>query len=732
MRHTSAQPTVTGLLVFLLLVCPFAPAHGEILPRPAALDPAVTFWTRVYTEIDDSQGFVHDDRDLSVVYGIIDLPAQSSRAAERQLIKRRIADYRDLLLKLAATRPGDPLVDKERRMLELWGGAQADRKALRAAAEHLRFQRGLANRFRDGLIRSGRWKDYIVATFREQGVPTELAALPHVESSFHPGARSHVGASGLWQFTSSTGRRFMRVDHVVDERLDPYKATVAAARLLKHNYGVTGSWPLAITAYNHGVAGMRRAQQQLGTDDIATIIARYQSRSFGFASRNFYPAFLAALDVSQQAERYFGRLEPQSPVKFVEVRLPAYLSVDTVSQALGLEPGMLRSHNPDLREPVWSGEKYLPKGYPLKLPAASAPADPGRLLASLPSSQRYAYQKPDREYRIQRGDTLSLIAARYNTTVGELAALNPLRNPHRIRAGEVLRLPTRETGASPADVALADGVYTVQPGDTLGRIAGQVGTPPKVLLAMNALDDADRILAGQRLVTGGSAPPPVRETAAVPSQPDTPAPVPARPDAIEPTDTTAATDEPAQPLIATDEGGDLPAIDAPQPLETELLADPSDYSVAADGSIEVQAEETLGHYAEWLGLRANRLRQINHLSYGRPVIVGKRIRLDFNQVDRDSFEALRRTYHRGLQAAYFADYRLAGSCGHTLRRGDSLWSLSHQRYQVPMWLLRQYNPDIDFDTTLPPGSRLEIPVVVGRSTDGEGIQAAYDCTAGRA
>ena len=124
--------------------------------------------------------------------------------------------------------------------------------------------------------------------------------MPHVESSFDPYAYSKVGAAGLWQFMRSTGRRFLRIDAAVDERLDPYRATEAAAQLLSYNYRLLGSWPLAITAYNHGAEGMRRAREQLGTDDIVRIVRDYHSPTFGFASRNFYVSFLAALTVSRR------------------------------------------------------------------------------------------------------------------------------------------------------------------------------------------------------------------------------------------------------------------------------------------------------------------------------------------------------------------------------------------------------------------------------------------------
>src|SRR5262249_16198592 len=146
-------------------------------------------------------------------------------------------------------------------------GPNADNATFKAASERVRVQRGQADKFREGLIRSGAWMPYIEQAFADAGVPKEIASLPHVESSFNPTARSFVGAVGLWQFMRSTGRRYMQIDGVVDERLDPYRSSAAAALLMRQNYAVTSSWPLAITAYNHGAGGMLRAIKQCGTDD---------------------------------------------------------------------------------------------------------------------------------------------------------------------------------------------------------------------------------------------------------------------------------------------------------------------------------------------------------------------------------------------------------------------------------------------------------------------------------
>src|SRR2546423_9587556 len=141
----------------------------------------------------------------------------------------------------------------DERIKELWGAGGTPAR-LRSAIEDIRFQLGQADRFRAGLIRSGAWETHIAETLANLGLPAELAVLPHVESSFNPAAYSKVGAAGLWQFLRSTGRRYMRIDGAGGGRPDPFPSTEAAAQLLAYNHRVLGTWPLALTAYNHGTA----------------------------------------------------------------------------------------------------------------------------------------------------------------------------------------------------------------------------------------------------------------------------------------------------------------------------------------------------------------------------------------------------------------------------------------------------------------------------------------------
>jgi membrane-bound lytic murein transglycosylase D len=627
---------------------------------------------------------------------------------------------------------------------------------LQRAASNIRFQLGQSDKFRAGLVRSGAWEPHIRRTLEDMGLPEELAALPHVESSFNPDAWSRVGAAGLWQFTRATGRRYMRIDHIVDERMDPFASSVAAARLLEHNYSITDNWAMAITAYNHGLAGIRRAARQVGTKNIATIIDQYSSRTWGFASRNFYPAFLAAVDVDFNASKYFGLIERDDTVVTETIELPFYAPVDALTRAFDVDRERLRNLNRALRDPVWSGDKRVPRGYSLRVPAGPERPPAEQLLAKVDESARYFAQIPDRFHRVRSGETLSAIASRYAVSSNAIMSLNNLRSRHFIRAGQTLRLPV------PADQGDDDRrFYTVSRGDTLSGIASRTGLKVSSLAAANNLGNEHRIYPGQKLRVDGRA---AEDTQTVTSaasdasadgdtdatatasakQADADADtagsgsesatdvaaaeadtadetVAAAESATDTTDTasggtgsTATADETTDDADGT---GPLATLRANNPAQSSreatvpaLSADPADYSVAADGTIEVQAAETLGHYAEWLDLRASELRRVNNMRYGKPVVVGKRIKLRFSRVAPAEFVQRREAYHEELQARFFEQFRIAGTEKTLVQSGDSLWTLARRADNVPVWLLRQYNPDLNFED-LHPGMPVSLPKV---------------------
>lgn len=358
------------------------PASSPTFPVPKTLQPNIKFWIRVFSEIDENGGFLHDPDDLAIIYHTFtDLPL------DRQIREEHIDQYRQYystILEALARGKRQALTRDEQRVLGMFQHAPTA-SAFRTAADKLRFQGGIRNRFAAGLLRSVAYLPEIERVFSAEGLPKELTLLPHVESSFSNKAYSKVGAAGLWQIMPATGRRFLTVNDRVDERVDIRKASRAAAKILQENYQMLGTWPLAITAYNHGANGMKRAVEAMGTTDIGVIAQQYDGPSFGFASRNFYAEFLAAVHVVRHADHYFGNLR-------------GFVAPPTTNTAMTTPPP--------------------------------------------PSPQ----QTELRKYQVQKGDTLTAIARRFNVAVTTLAQLNHIDRRHHVQAGQMLVVPG---GATP-------------------------------------------------------------------------------------------------------------------------------------------------------------------------------------------------------------------------------------------------------------------------------------------
>jgi membrane-bound lytic murein transglycosylase D len=397
---------------------------------------------------------------------------------------------------------------------------------------------------------------------------------------------------------------------------------------------------MAITAYNHGLSGVRRAMRQFGDDAYADILRKYKGRTFGFASRNFYVAFLAAKHVDQNADTYFPGTVREQPTDYTRFELDSYIAADDLAGALELSTRQLRSYNPALQSTVWQGSKHLPKGTQVRVPTHQLNGSVDSLLAAIPNDNWHTEQLPDMFHTIARGDTLSQIAETYKTNVSTLVALNNLGSSHRIRAGQRLRLPA----AGPAPVAPPPAPVVVAAADA------------------PAIEKAPAVVAEQ---TPG-----------------------------------AMAGDLAASLIGT--------------IQTALLSDPSDYSVAGDNTIEVHPDETLGHYADWLGIRTQRLRDINGLAFRTPVEVGKRLKLDLGTVDAKTFEDRRVAWHREQQDSFFRENIITGVTDYVIARGDSIWVLALRDYDVPVWLFRQYNPELDLHNVRP-GTTVQFPLL--SSTD---------------
>jgi membrane-bound lytic murein transglycosylase D len=351
-------------------------APDAAFPAPPELESNVRFWTDVFTRYSRDQVILHDMDSPGRIYALVDV-AELSPDIESQRKKRekRVTGERDrisgLLQGLAGREAGDTLrTDDERRLLALFDVPPTP-EVLRRAADRIRSQSGLRESFLEGLVRSGRTIGEIRRIFREEGLPEELVYLPHVESSFNNKAVSKAGAAGVWQFTRSTGRLFLTVDDDIDERFDPLISAEAAARLLKHNYEATGRWPLAVTAYNHGLLSIRKAMQDLNTDDLMDLIRAYEAKPFGFASKNFYAEFLAAARIAADPDAYFGAVVLDPPDLFKIVELPLPLNLEIVKRVFAADGDTLAFLNPAFRKPVLKGEREIPKGYALRLPVST-------------------------------------------------------------------------------------------------------------------------------------------------------------------------------------------------------------------------------------------------------------------------------------------------------------------------------------------------------------------------
>jgi membrane-bound lytic murein transglycosylase D len=365
------------------------------------------------------------------------------------------------------------------------------------------FQTTRRRSFEAGLTRSRKYEALMKPIFKEIGIPTDLYYLALIESGYNPKAYSYAKAMGIWQFISATGRLYgLRRTEWMDERRDPEKATRAAARHLKDLYTELGSWPLALAGYNAGKGRVQRAMAKAGTSDFWSLDLPGQTR-------NYVPAFYAAVIIAKDPERYgfqpeFEQLEPTDIIQVgggTRLSLVAAIcrtSVDTIQDL-----------NPELRRPtVPPGEAYT-----LKIPAGRA-EELAAGLAKVPAGKDTAGQST---YRVAPGDTLFSVAQRFGTTAAAIQEASGLKDGS-IRAGQQLVIPSLKLAEAPIPRAPGRVVvssaqpesYRVEPGDNPWSIARRFNVSLEDLLAWNKLDTDSVLSIGQSLAlrepaAGGSA-----------------------------------------------------------------------------------------------------------------------------------------------------------------------------------------------------------------------------------
>lgn len=354
-----------------------AEIHNPAFNTPPALQGAVDFWIQIFATYGKYQSVIHHRDDPAIIYSTMDFtefaqgysPGVFIRRKEEEL-DREIERIQSVLHKLASGQPADaPFERRIERLFDRFPPGNKKARYLEAAKpEKIRSQTGVKERFREGLKRSGQYLQAIEDLFSERGLPSELGRLPFVESSFDYDAYSSVGAAGIWQFMRGTAKPYMRVGAAIDERRDPIIATRAAAEYLSRAHRVLGHWPLAVTSYNHGITGVLRAANSVGSRDITRLIRDYEGKGWGFASKNFYAEFLAALYVERNYKRYFPDLVLDRPVYFDEVKLGASVNYGELVAASGLKADDFEHLNPALRRKFFGNKTPVPSGVLVKVP----------------------------------------------------------------------------------------------------------------------------------------------------------------------------------------------------------------------------------------------------------------------------------------------------------------------------------------------------------------------------
>jgi membrane-bound lytic murein transglycosylase D len=681
---------------------------SSLFPRPAELEPAIEFWIRVYTEVDTSSGFLHDSENLAIIYAELDFD-NLEIDVQRQKVK-------NALLMLASGKRTDLTANQE-NILNLWPDGVSD-QTLKKAANNVRWQLGQSNSFLDGLQRSGAYRSHIDEILQNRGLPPELALLPHVESSFNPEAYSHANAAGMWQFTRLTGQRFMRIDHFIDERMDPYIAADAAMSLLEYNYRILGTWPLALTAYNHGVGGMSRAVRENNTTAIDEIVTNYKGRAFGFAGRNFYAQFLAVNEIERDVDLYFQDIRLAIPPNFTEVRLDSFIGARDFATSVGTTINQLRVDNPSLRNAVWQGVKRIPRGFRLKLRAEEFP-NGSELLTKIDNDYKYSDQLPDNYYEVERGDNLNIIADKLNTTISEIANLNQLRSQDSIQIGQRLMLPLERSPnlnassnsiASIAVISPSALNNDTPPSNPIGIPPSPINQPPGKALSEDILSNSiivtREIINNEPILSKGNS---------VENSFTSLEPIPENSLVTTTYDQLQSVKEQSASRstlnrIPKNLGDEITAATNNIDVESMLETDPANYFVDINGNIEAQASETIGRLANWLDIRAWDIRRLNNMNYRDQIFIGKKILLDFNRISIADFEIIRRNFHSNLQRDFFDTHQIKGSEEHEIGLNDNINRLAKNTYSAPLWLVRQYNPDFDFNR-IQVGQKITFPLL---------------------
>jgi membrane-bound lytic murein transglycosylase D len=377
------------------------------------------------------------------------------------------------------------------------------------------FQGRLREWIADGLNRGSRYLPMIQNVFRAEGLPLDLAYVPLIESAFKPNAVSRAKAKGVWQFMSGTAMEHgLKRDWYLDERSDPEKATVAAAKYLRTLSGMfDGDWHLALASYNGGPGRVQRAMKRGRAEDFWTLAAK--PKLLPRETREYVPMILAAIVIARNPAQYGFDMGGAPPVEYDKVTVPGPVDLRRVAELAGVSVNEIQELNPELRR--WTTPVRYPD-YQLKVPRGA-----GEALAATLTDNGDVQMASLKWHTVRKGETLATIARKLRVSRTDLAEANYLSSKARVKPGQNLIIPVEpsallagrpdrpaavtasrpivpagtvvEEATSPERVRI---VYQVKRGDTLSSVARLFKTTVASLKLWNHLR-TDQLVAGARL-----------------------------------------------------------------------------------------------------------------------------------------------------------------------------------------------------------------------------------------
>ncbi|MBK7367456.1 MAG: LysM peptidoglycan-binding domain-containing protein [Candidatus Eisenbacteria bacterium] len=369
--------------------------------------------------------------------------------------------------------------------------------------------------FERWLKRSGKYMELFRTVLQKEGLPPDLVHLVFVESGFNVNAQSYASAVGPWQFMKATSKLFgLNVNQWVDERKDPEKATVAAARYLKHLYGIFGDWPLALASYNAGEGTVLRAIKKQGTTN-------YWDLKLPQQTEDYVPQFMAALAITRDPVRYgFSEIELDDPLRFDEIALKGSVDLRAIARLAGCTVEELKQLNPAVRNLAVRGNDGVTT---LRVPEGKSEI----IMAAMQSGQQLPQADVTVRHRVRRNETLRTIAKEYGVNAKELARVNGITKKKPLKRGMLVTIPAARASVSTPELvqpgtdprASTDYVpsrriglpakiqgnssqvaisHVVKPGDTVLSISQTYGLSPDDVRAQNSLE-SDVLKPGQRL-----------------------------------------------------------------------------------------------------------------------------------------------------------------------------------------------------------------------------------------